>query len=143
MSAKLVSDVMHEGLVACWFNEALIEVAHRMCEDNIHAIFVMNKNGQVTGILSHTDLAEAYVQGDWQDLVADDIMTDNVVSVTGETPLDIAVGLMLCQNIHRVLVVQETNRLNRPVGVLSLSDVVSEMAGETALPDKSEVELAE
>lgn len=143
MGAKLVSEVMHAGLVACWFNETLSEVARRMCEDNIHAIFVMNNDGRVAGILSQTDLAEAYVQGDWQDLVADDIMTDSVVSVTGETPLDIAVGLMLCQNIHRVLVVQEGNRFNRPIGVLSLSDVVGEMAGASILSNKFDMELAE
>jgi signal-transduction protein with cAMP-binding, CBS, and nucleotidyltransferase domain len=142
MSANLVSDVMHEGLIACWSHETLIEVARRLCEDSIHAIFVMNRRGQVNGIISQTDLADAYVQGDWQELTAYDIMTDTVISVTGETPLDVAVGLMLNQNIHRVLVVQEGRNGERPVGVLSLSDVVCEMAAETSLLDEDELELA-
>ena len=141
MSAKLVGDVMHEGLVACWSHETLIEVARRLCEETIHAIFVMNKDGQVSGILSQTDLADAYIQGDWQELIAHDIMTDTVISVTCDTPLDIAVGLMLSQNIHRVLVVQEGRNRNRPVGVLSLSDIMCEMAAETSLLDEDEDEL--
>jgi predicted transcriptional regulator len=142
MKAKLVSDVMHEGLIACWSHETLIEVARRLCEDTIHAIFVMNTHGQISGIISQTDLADAFLQGDWQELTAHDIMTDTVISVNGDTPLSIAVGLMLSQNIHRVLVVQEGRSNNRPVGVLSLSDIMCEMASETSLLDEDELELA-
>lgn len=142
MSAKLVSDVMHEGLIACWSHETLIEVARRLCEDSIHAIFVMNRYGKIRGIISQTDLADAFLQGGWQELTAHDIMTDTVISVTCDTPLDIAVGLMLSQNIHRVLVVQEGRSRNRPVGVLSLSDIMCEMAAETSLLDEDELEPA-
>ena len=138
MSAKLVGDVMHEGLIACWSHETLIEVARRLCEETIHAIFVMNKDGQVSGILSQTDLADAYIQGDWQELTAHDIMTDTVISVTCDTPLDIAVGLMLSQNI---LLSEAEQHRNRPVGVLSLSDIMCEMAAETSLLDEDEDEL--
>ncbi len=129
VSAKLVCEVMHKGLVACWADESLVEVARRLCDDSIHAIFVLNQNGHVRGIVSQTDLAAALVEGDWQDLTAGEVMTPDVVTIFEDTPLEIAAEVMLNRNIHRLLVVQQDNPSTRPVGVLSFSDITCEMAG--------------
>lgn len=142
MSTKLVSDMMHDGLIACWSDETLIEVARRMCEDSIHALFVLNPAGHVVGVISQTDLAEAYVQDYWQGLTACDIMTPDVVTITDEAPLEVAIQIMLGQGIHRLLVVQEKNDYDRPIGVLSLSDVVCDMAGEANPLGEYDLELA-
>jgi CBS domain-containing protein len=55
-------------------------------------------------------------------------MTPEVVTISGGIPLDAAIQLMLDKHIHRLLIVQGGLTPNRPVGVLSLSDVVREMA---------------
>jgi CBS domain-containing protein len=55
-------------------------------------------------------------------------MTPEVVTISGDIPLDVAVQIMLDERIHRLLIVQGGLTPNRPVGVLSLSDVVGEMA---------------
>jgi len=143
MSTKLVSDVMHEGLIACWSDESLIEVARRMCEDSIHALFVLTPAGRAVGVISQTDLAEAYVQDYWQGLTAEEMMTPNVITITDDSPLEVAIELMLNQNIHRLLVVQEKDNLDRPIGVLSLSDIVCEMAGESNPLGEYDLELTE
>lgn len=128
MSLKLVRDVMHRGVITCWADEALIDVARRLHEYAINAIFVLDESGRAEGVISQTDLARAYMQGDWQQRSADDIMTPTVVTITGDIPLDVATQIMLDKNIHRLLIVQGGRTPNRPVGVLSLSDVVREMA---------------
>ncbi len=128
MSSKLVCDVMHEGLVSCWADESLSEVARRLCDDSIHAIFVLNEDGHARGVVSQTDLCDAYVQGDWQDLTVKDIMNPDLVTITCDAPLEIAAAIMLNRNIHRLLVVQKDDAVNRPLGVVSLTDVVREMA---------------
>jgi CBS domain-containing protein len=55
-------------------------------------------------------------------------MTPEVVTISGDIPLDVAIQIMLDKHIHRLLIVQGGLTPNRPVGVLSLSDVVREMA---------------
>jgi CBS domain-containing protein len=60
--------------------------------------------------------------------INDEIMTPNVVTIIGDIPLDVATQMMLDKRIHRLLIVQGGRTPNRPVGVLSLSDVVREMA---------------
>ena len=130
MSTKLVCDVMHEGLVSCWGAESLSEVARRLCDDAIHAIFVLDEHGHAKGVVSQTDLADAYVQGEWQELTAAEIMNPDLVTITCDTPLEIAGAIMLNRNIHRLLVIQKEDTINRPVGVISLSDIVCEMASD-------------
>ena len=125
---KLVRDVMHRGVITCWADEPLIDVARRLREYAINAIFVLDESGRAEGIISQTDLAQAYVRGDWQHRTADEVMTTDVVTIIGDIPLDAAIQIMLDKRIHRLLIVQGGLTPNRPVGVLSLSDVVQEMA---------------
>ena len=128
MSRKLVRDVMHRGVIVCWPDESVLDVARRLREYSINAIFVLDESGRAEGVISQTDLARAYMQGNWQHRTADEIMTTDVVTITGDIPLDIATQIMLDRRIHRLLIVQGGRTPNRPVGVLSMSDVVREMA---------------
>jgi len=127
MSDKLVRDVMRRGVITCWADESLLDVAHRLREYTINAIFVLDDSGRAEGVISQIDLARAYVQGEWQDRAAEEIMTPDVVTVPADVPLDAAVQIMLDKRIRRLLIVQGGLTPNRPVGVLSLSDVVIEM----------------
>ena len=127
MGDKLVRDVMRRGVITCWADESLLDVAHRLREYTINAIFVLDDSGRAEGVISQIDLARAYVQGEWQDRAAEEIMTPDVVTVPADVPLDAAVQIMLDKRIRRLLIVQGGLTPNRPVGVLSLSDVVIEM----------------
>ena len=128
MSQNLVRDVMHRGVITCWADELAVDVARRLREYAINAIFVLDESGRAEGIISQTDLARAYVQGDWEQRTADDIMTPEIVTISSDIPLDVATQIMLDKRIHRLLIVQGGLTPNRPVGVLSMSDVVREMA---------------
>jgi len=121
---------MHRGVIICWADEQLIDVARRLCEYDINALFVLDDSGRAVGVISQTDLARAYVEEGWRHRTADEIMATDVVTITGDIPLDVAIRLMLDKRIHRLLIVQGGRTPNRPVGVLSLSDIVTEMASE-------------
>jgi CBS domain-containing protein len=132
VSSRLVRDVMHRGVITCWADEAAPDVARRLREYAISAIFVLDESGRAEGVISQTDLARAYVEGDWKHRTADEIMTPEVVTISGDIPLDVATQIMLDKRIHRLLIVQGGRTPNRPVGVLSLSDIVREMARSAA-----------
>ena len=132
MAHKLVRDVMHRGVISCWADESVSDVARRLREYAISAIFVLDESGRAEGVISQTDMARAYVRGDWKRRTADEIMTPGVVTISGDIPLDVATQIMLDKHIHRLLIVQGGRTPNRPVGVLSLSDVVREMARTAA-----------
>jgi len=128
MSSKLVRDVMHRGVITCWADESLADVARRLNEYTINAIFVLDESGRAEGVISQTDLARSYGQTDWQKRRAEEIMTPGVITIIGDIPLKVAIQIMVDKQIHRLLIVQGGRTPNRPVGVLSLSDVIQEMA---------------
>ena len=130
MNPKLIRDIMHRGVITCRVNESLTNIAKRLCEYDINAIFVLDESGRAEGVISQTDLARAYVRDNWQHLTAEEIMVPNIVTLTGDLPLNVAIQIMLDRHIHRLLIVQGGRTPNRPVGVLSMSDVVREMGGE-------------
>jgi CBS domain-containing protein len=124
---------MHRGVISCRVDTPLEEIAQRLMEYQINALFVLDQSGKACGVVSQTDLVRAYVQGGWSDLVAEDIMTPGVVTVVPDIPVTAAAQLMLDKNIHRLLIVQGGLVPDRPVGVLSMSDIVREMAQEGEL----------
>lgn len=130
---RWVRDAMHRGVISCRVDTPLEEIAQRLMEYQINALFVLDQSGKACGVVSQTDLVRAYVQGGWSDLVAEDIMTPGVVTVVPDIPVTAAAQLMLDKNIHRLLIVQGGLVPDRPVGVLSMSDIVHEMAQEGEL----------
>lgn len=130
---RLVRDAMHRGVISCRVDTPLEEIAQRLMEYQINALFVLDQSGKACGVVSQTDLVRAYVQGGWSDLVAEDIMTPDVVTVVPDIPVTAAAQLMLDKDIHRLLIVQGGLIPDRPVGVLSMSDIVREMAQEGKL----------
>lgn len=130
---RWVRDAMHRGVISCGVDTSLEEIAQRLMEHQINALFVLDQSGKACGVVSQTDLVRAYVQGGWSDLVAEDIMTPGVVTVVPDIPVTAAAQLMLDKGIHRLLIVQGGLVPDRPVGVLSMSDIVREMAQEDEL----------
>ncbi len=127
MKDKLVRDVMHRKVISCKVDTPLKEVARRLDSEKVNALIVVDESGDVCGIVSQTDLVKAFEQ-DWGNLVAEDVMTTDVVTIIPDIPVLAAVELMLDNQIHRVVITQGGLQPRRPVGVLSMTDVVSEMA---------------
>ncbi len=126
MDELQVADCMHRGVVSCAPDTSLAEVAATMSGRDISAIVVMEGSTAV-GLISQTDLVNAaFVQPYmrfWRGLAARHLMSTPVIAVTPDTPLADAVGLMRTRRIHRLVVVAPGED-DRPIGILSLTDVV-------------------
>jgi CBS domain-containing protein len=127
MRDKLVRDVMHRKVISCRVDTPLKEVAHRMHEAQVNALVVVDESGDLCGIVSQTDLVKV-VEKDWEHLVAENVMTSEVVTIVPDIPVLAAVELMLDNRVHRLVITQGGLAPRRPVGVLSMTDIVREMA---------------
>ena len=127
MKDKLVRDVMHRKVISCRVDTALKDVAGLLNEEKINALVVVDESGDLAGILSQTDLVKA-CERDWESMVAEDVMSADVVTILADIPVLAAVELMLDKQIHRLVITQGGHAPRRPVGVLSMTDVVREMA---------------
>lgn len=129
---RLVGEAMHHGVLTCKEHTPVQEVAQMMTEHDVSALVVVNERGSMVGLISRTDLVNArlYEQywRNWQDLKAANLMTPDVVSVKPSDTIELASRLMMEKKIHRVVVVEEEGGEKRPIGVLSITDVVREIS---------------
>lgn len=134
MSGELVRDVMHYGVIDCSPGCAIQEVARKMTEHDVSALVVVDDLGYLVGVVSRTDLVKARALEEywkyWKGMNAEHIMTREVVTVTPDTSVVEASRLLAERRIHRLIIVDGQVPKAKPIGVLSITDIVREMAEE-------------
>ena len=124
MEDKKVYDVMTRGVVSVHLTDSAREVAMALVENKIHAVAVMDNNGDAVGIISEMDLLGVMDQ-DLDLTRAEDIMSSHLRSITPNSRLREAAEIMLGFKVHRLIVLHPEGR--RAVGVLSISDIIREV----------------
>lgn len=129
---RLVGEVMHHGVLTCRRDTPIQDIARTMSENDVSALVVVNDEGHMVGLVSRTDLVNARLYEQywrhWRGLTASHIMVTDVVAVGADDSTQLASKLMMERRIHRVVVVEEAGEGKRPVGVLSVTDLVRDIA---------------
>ena len=125
---------MHRGVLTCRRETPIQDVAKQMSEQDVSALVVVNDEGHLIGLISRTDLVNARLYEQywkhWRGLTAGHIMVTDVVSVHIGDSMQEASRLMMERRIHRVVVVEADGEGVRPIGVVSVTDVVRDIADE-------------
>jgi CBS domain-containing protein len=133
---QTVKELMHEGVITCPPDTALGQVARLLDVHQIHSLIVAEHNDQPLGIISDFDL----LAGEWlsvdetslntmRHLTARDLMTFPIEIVNADTAVSEAAERMGSKDIHRMVVLEA----GRPVGILSISDLVAGIAAQEPL----------
>ena len=131
-----VKDLMHKGLITCPPNASLGQIATLLTKNHIHALIVAEHTDQPLGIISDFDL----LAGEWlsvdkesldtmRGMTARDLMTSPIESIDSDTSADDAAKQMIEKQVHRMLVTEK----GKPVGVLSISNFVANIAAQEPL----------
>ena len=136
----IVSEIMTTGVKTGKADTPVKEIANTMCFNKISGLPIVDENNKIIGIVSEKDLlkrmfpdmATIATEGrpnfeemekgytETLHLVANDIMTKTVSSVTPDMPIMKAASLMCINNIRRIPVADENNVV---VGIVSIGDV--------------------
>lgn len=123
---RLVRDVYHKGVIFCKPETPLQEVVRVLADTEIHAIMVAEHEGEPpVGVISHTDVIAHYGE-DLFAIQASDVMSSKVYGIAEDAKVREAAQELLESHIHRLLVVSADNK---PLGILSTTDIVREMRG--------------
>lgn len=132
MAKTRVRDWMHVGVVTCRPNTPVAEVADIMKTQDVSALVVVNDDGYAVGVISRIDLVNAsFVQPylrRWLGMAAQHLMSSPIISVRAEDPVEKAVRLLRERKIHRLVVTEPEGDRERPVGILSVTDLVRYVA---------------
>ncbi len=117
-----IEHVMTKPLAICRPRDSLNQAAHLMWEYDCGAIPVVDDDGDLIGIITDRDICmAAYTQGRALDKIPVlSAMAQKVFSCRPHQTLQAAEALMKQRQVRRIPIVDDTNR---PVGMLSLSDL--------------------
>lgn len=127
----LVRDLMHRGIIRCRPDIPLGQVASLLAQHHVHSLFVAQSNEFPLGVITDYDvLAGEWLSGDpdglsvMRTMTAGELMSSPVETIQAATLANDAARRMQEGNIRRLLVVED----QEPVGVISVSDFISELA---------------
>lgn len=129
-----VEDVMSRNPCCCNAQTSLEEVARMMVEHDCGEIPVLDSGGKPIGVLTDRDICcRAVAQGrNPLDMVAGEVMSTPVATVTPQTSMSDCCKLMEAKQIRRVVVVDDAGRC---CGIVAQADI--------ARHDTSQREVAE
>lgn len=128
---KTVGDLMHQGVISCPKETPIPEVARRITQHDISAIIVVDGDGCLAGLISRTDLAVLYGYDEmWPHLTAEHVMVTQVATVSPDERATLAAKQLHDRKISRLVVTRpaEQEGKQKPVGILSITDIVREMS---------------
>ena len=131
ISAFLVVDAMHQGVLTCEREAPLSEVAATMAHEHVHCVVVESGSGEAGppwGIVSDLDLVAAAIVRDLDDQSAGGSAGTPVVTVSPGETLERAAQLMTEHNTAHLIVVDPKQQ--RPLGMLSTLDIAASLARE-------------
>lgn len=149
----LARAIMNKSVITIQEDATIEEVANVLTKNNISGAPVVNKEGKLVGMVTEGDLlhketnprtpgylnilgALIYIGGvekyknDLKKLAstkASEIMTTNVITVSGDAKVEQVAAMMVNHNIKRVPVIEN----DALVGIISRADIVKTMAQRT------------
>ncbi len=129
---KLLRDIMTRGVVTVSMDATAKEIVAMLSKQGLSGVAVVSHEGEAVGIISEMDILKVIGKENWENLPAESIMTPHIEIVKPTSTLSEAARVMSEKHIHRLLVFSErgVGASQRPVGIISASDIVREAARE-------------
>ena len=129
-----VEDVMSSPVVTIPHNDSVWDAAQTLTEKHINGAPVM-RGGRVIGMVSKTDLLDPRNETKGR---VDKVMTHLVYAVRARDPVMLAIKLMVDEDIHRAMVVNDDGGL---VGIVAPIDVLRAVRNGMPLNEDAPVQV--
>lgn len=128
---RTVVEAKRFGCYTCCPDTPLVQAVQRMVDEDVSCIVVVEHDGYLSGIVTRNDVLRGYLgNDDWQSALVGNYMTKNVITVAPDDLLSHVANLLLEHHIHRVVVVREENGKQKPLAVVSDTDLIYHMMKE-------------
>ncbi len=135
-----VGDIITRPLLTIPPGATLIDAAKVMVENNLGLLVICDAEDKtkVAGVISERDIIKSIVSGKLLNAPVAEVSTKHVVAVKANSEVAEAAKAMNRHRIRHVVVVDEHNK---PIGVVSMRDLVGERATLTAILQSQEKEV--
>jgi len=125
---ELVRDLMTVGVVTCRTNIPVTTIAEAILEKDIEAVVVLDEEGHALGIVGQDELVKAYGCSNFEDLTAEDILSDGVPQIPPDIPIPVASQLMEDQGVRVFFLMHHSGGIEYPAAVISYKHFLRHMA---------------
>ena len=127
---KLLRDVMTRDVATVSINDNVKKIARLLSKKDISGVAVIGDEGKAVGVISEMDILKVIGIENWENKTAESIMTSNLETVGPTSRVIDAANMMNRKHVHRLLVLSEggMGMSQKPIGILSASDIVREAA---------------
>ena len=134
-SVKTVRDLMRIGVTACSADTPFVEAVRTLLHNNLESLIILDDHSRAIGMLSRREVVETYARSgvssnNLETLTVAEAMCSNIPKVPPGIPAITATQIMLDQGLREIYIMHNKNAgtPDRPVGVLSLSNVLREIS---------------
>lgn len=127
---KSVSEIMNTLIVKIQGDKSSEDAAMKMRTANTSSLIVMDSDGLPIGIITERDLVGRVIANDADSrrIMVKDIMASPVVTIDPRSSVESAADLMLQNDVHHLLVV-ENEDLSAVLGVVTTTDFANYVEG--------------
>jgi CBS domain-containing protein len=116
----MVKEIMSKDLVTVEGDSDSRKCARLMLEKGISSLIVVDRNKNLQGILTKTDLLYAYIENFAGERLIGEFMTKRVLTLAPDEALHMSVLLMNSHKVSRIVVVKN----DHPVGIITGRDLL-------------------
>ena len=128
MPAITVSSIMSKNIYSLNENRTVADAARVMKETKTGSILVVDPQGRIVGVVTERDLVyKILAEGRDAQTRLKEIMTRDIKTVKPSSTLAEAAKIMIEMEVRHIPVVDEAGR---PVGMLSIRDLIESVWGE-------------
>jgi len=121
-----IAPFIHRKIVVLHEDQTAYQAARAMCENNIGCVVVVDKKGQMTGILTDRDIACGLATINKSiDTPISEFMSKGLVKADERAKVSDIVEMMKKHGIRRIPIVKRLQRVEKCVGLVTLDDLLA------------------
>jgi signal-transduction protein with cAMP-binding, CBS, and nucleotidyltransferase domain len=119
-----IGDLMTEKLETIEASLSAQEAAMKMRDRNVSSLVVIDANSKTVGIITERDLVRKVCVHDAssRDTSVQDILSDALVTTDAISEVGVAADIMIQNQVRHLLVVKDED-INKPLGIITPSDL--------------------
>jgi len=119
-----VSDILRKKLESIEEMTSVQETAKKMKDKNVSSLVVVDTNGKPQGLVTERDLARKVCINDIRTSIVTnkEIMSSPLITISSNLSPSTAADMMLQNNVRHLLVVDDKDNVNKPIGMITPRD---------------------
>jgi CBS domain-containing protein len=123
---------MSHAIVTCPPDTSPAAIARAMTDRRSRSVVVVDEEGRAMGVITGADLLSLYEPGEPARTAAE-LIRRSLITADPDLALADAADLMIRHEVHRLVVVDPSAANGAPIGMVSTSDIVAEMAQQQSV----------